>query len=243
MLFLLHIASPADPSFWVIHPTLERLLQVKYMGGGFVHKKWATDPLNEFVCMRPSCFNATQGYWSNWTDCCLGHFPNDRIIDPEYNNRSLLVGSTNVETLAATDASSSSYSMPYIYDAMNWDHCQVDILAQATSMNTNMQLYRDLGGDELLSAIQQEDSLDEGSIENVRYLRADDTRYVDDKRRRWLEIVEKTNTGPTLRQKESFARKTRIRRASGRELDDEIPGFVAFREKVKRRRSAVDSNQ
>jgi Common central domain of tyrosinase len=33
-------SSPADPSFWVIHPTLERLLHAKLMSGGFDDETW-----------------------------------------------------------------------------------------------------------------------------------------------------------------------------------------------------------
>ena len=43
-------ASPADPSFWVIHPTLERLLHAKLLSGGFEEERWASDPTGDFVC-------------------------------------------------------------------------------------------------------------------------------------------------------------------------------------------------
>lgn len=43
-------ASPADPSFWVIHPTLERLLHAKLLSGGFADESWAVDQTNDFVC-------------------------------------------------------------------------------------------------------------------------------------------------------------------------------------------------
>jgi hypothetical protein len=237
----LESASPADPSFWVIHPTLERLLQAKYMGGGFVHNTWASKPAEEFVCMRPDCYNATQNLWSNWSDCCLGHFPTDRIIDPEYNNRSILVGDTNEETLAATDASSAAYSMPYIYDSISWDHCEVDMLAQASSHAQGMAAYRKLGGDKLLLEIEAAKSgaaVLSSDLDDVRSLRSetDSIEELNDKKQRWLDILTKTNVGPTKRQQATFARKTRIRLASGKQLDDEIPGFVEHREKVKAQR-------
>jgi hypothetical protein len=43
-------ASPADPSFWVIHPTLERLLHAKLLSGGFADESWAADQIDDFVC-------------------------------------------------------------------------------------------------------------------------------------------------------------------------------------------------
>lgn len=39
----LESASSADPSFWPIHPTLERLLQAKHMAHGFTSVDWPTD--------------------------------------------------------------------------------------------------------------------------------------------------------------------------------------------------------
>ena len=48
-------ASPADPSFWVIHPTLERLLHARLLAGGFSDESWATDAKNQFVCNYAKC--------------------------------------------------------------------------------------------------------------------------------------------------------------------------------------------
>jgi hypothetical protein len=50
--FEMFLASPTDPSFWPIHPTLERLLHAKYMIGGFKNDTWA----DELVCQHSSCY-------------------------------------------------------------------------------------------------------------------------------------------------------------------------------------------
>jgi hypothetical protein len=42
------IISSADPSFWVIHPTLERLFQEKLLSGGFQNEKWAHNEYEEY---------------------------------------------------------------------------------------------------------------------------------------------------------------------------------------------------
>ena len=46
----LESASPSDPSFWPMHPTLERLLQAKFMSGGFENNTWHSDSETQNVC-------------------------------------------------------------------------------------------------------------------------------------------------------------------------------------------------
>ena len=56
----LESASPSDPSFWPIHPTLERLLQAKFMSGGFLNTTWATDAATQNICHHASCYEEAQ---------------------------------------------------------------------------------------------------------------------------------------------------------------------------------------
>ena len=51
----LESASPADPSFWVIHPTLERLLHARYMAG-FSTENWPSDAQDDYVCDKSACY-------------------------------------------------------------------------------------------------------------------------------------------------------------------------------------------
>jgi hypothetical protein len=122
----LESASPADPSFWVIHPTLERLTHAKFMAGGFDNEKWSSDAVNDYVCDKAECYDSSTGTKDYYVDCCYGHYENDQTLDFITGNRSNYIGSSNKETLAATDPRLSSYSMPYIYDTFTWDHCSQD---------------------------------------------------------------------------------------------------------------------
>jgi len=119
----LESASPADPSFWVIHPTLERLYQAKMMAGGFSDAQWATDAQNDFVCDKAECYMEDYGGFGYWAECCYGHFENDKMLDFVTGNRTNHYGDTNSAIMTLTDPSSSEYGMPYIYDDFDWSHC------------------------------------------------------------------------------------------------------------------------
>jgi len=117
----LESASPADPSFWVIHPTLERLLHAKLMAGGFENEKWASDPENDYVCNKAECYiDGVKGYHD---ECCYGHYKNDKLLDAVSGDRNSYTGPTNKATLKGTDPRKSSYSMTYVYDKFEWSHC------------------------------------------------------------------------------------------------------------------------
>jgi hypothetical protein len=133
-------ASPADPIFWFIHPTLERLLHYKLLSGGFVHTKWPSDPFAEYVCTRPTCFNQTLQKRGDWEDCCLGHFEGDSLMDPDFNDRTVKMGPTNAETILGTDPTGSdTYVNTYIYDHFDWNHCTEDFSAISFNQLTAMQ--------------------------------------------------------------------------------------------------------
>ena len=126
----LESASPADPSFWPIHPTLERLLQARLMAGGFETMEWATDSVNDYVCNKATCYDEfyavtddTRGGFGSWDNCCYGHFMDDQILDAPNGDRFTAVGPTNREVMAWTDPTQEDYGMPYIYDSFAWDHC------------------------------------------------------------------------------------------------------------------------
>jgi len=122
----LESASPSDPSFWVIHPTQERLLHAKYMAGGFENTTWATDAFNDFVCSKGVCYEADVGTKSNHAACCYGHYQYDQLLDFVHGNKSAGYGLTNDYVMKVTDPKSVNYSMPYIYDSFSWSHCMED---------------------------------------------------------------------------------------------------------------------
>ena len=119
----LESASPADPSFWPIHPTSERLMQAKYMAGGFASDAWPTDALGEYVCNKVSCYDSDVGDFVLSDDCCYGHFQFDQMFDAPNNDRDTKVGPTNDDIHRWTNPTKDSYAMPYIYDTFTWDHC------------------------------------------------------------------------------------------------------------------------
>jgi hypothetical protein len=119
----LESASPADPSFWVIHPTQERLLQAKYIGGGWDSTYWPTDSRNEYVCDKAECYESDYGNKDYYSECCYGHYENDQLMDFESGDKTKGVGPTNGQIMADTNPNSMSYAMPYIYQHFKWDHC------------------------------------------------------------------------------------------------------------------------
>lgn len=99
----LEAASPLDPSFWPIHPTLERLYVYKMLAGGFENATW------------PST-----GYASS--DDCYGHGASDLVpFQFSLKDDDAPVFYTNVEILAL--ASPESPTLPYVFADFDWDHC------------------------------------------------------------------------------------------------------------------------
>ena len=116
--------SANDPSFWPIHPSLERLLHAKYMTGGFSEMEWPTDAY--IVCTLDSCYEEDYGATDTFDECCFGHYENDQMMDFTTGDKTLGFGPTNKELLESIDPASESYSVNYIYDSMSWDHCDED---------------------------------------------------------------------------------------------------------------------
>jgi len=114
-------ASPADPSFWPIHPSLERLFQAKYISGGFTDDSWSDDPTVSYVCDKSQCYEDGEYDWHE--ECCYGHYEKDQLLDFVNGDKDKGYGATNKEVVEDTNASNKNYGMPYIYDSFKWDHC------------------------------------------------------------------------------------------------------------------------
>jgi len=130
----LESASPSDPSFWPIHPTQERLLQLKYMVGSVSGGGWPTDALTDYVCDKSECYESDYGAKDTYAMCCYGHYENDQMLDFVNGEKNSGYGPTNKETLDGTDPTSAAYSMTYIYDHFKWDHCDEDFDAEIASL-------------------------------------------------------------------------------------------------------------
>jgi hypothetical protein len=120
----LESSSAEDPSFWVIHPTLERLLHAKLLAGGFETEDWTTDSVNDFVCNHPDCYSSTDDNITYRESCCYGHYEDDQLLDAINGDASSGSYYTNAEMLSMVDPRTDSYSMPYIYDHFKWSHCK-----------------------------------------------------------------------------------------------------------------------
>jgi len=117
----LESASADDPSFWVIHPVMERALHLRQVSDGFEEFEWPSD-VSE-LCLKPECI--FDNFGKDFHDiCCRGHYATDATFDFVNGERSAVFGRTNLEIFIAMDAASTNYSNPYIYDSLIWRHCE-----------------------------------------------------------------------------------------------------------------------
>lgn len=109
----LESASPADPSFWPIHPTIDRLFIYKRLVMPFKIADFAN--------------NRGPTTWCEYYDTsdCMGHHPYDVAA---YNvNAHDGHGRFNVQHLTVGElfnaTSPENYKLDYVYDHFNWHHC------------------------------------------------------------------------------------------------------------------------
>jgi len=104
-------ASPADPIFWPIHPTIERLYQWKLLNGGFEDDTWPEDG------------NYNAPIWMGTIQMCGGHNPEDMLAwKLVLEGESTPQAYTNVDLRSRIDPI-GDYQLPYVYDNFDWDHC------------------------------------------------------------------------------------------------------------------------
>ena len=112
----LEAASPADVSFWPIHPTLDRMLQYKHLARPFTDKNWSTyeTGTTASICVMQSLN-------------CKGHNPMDdtffqttvKEADGKYKKKHL----KNLQLREASNPAEGGYALPYIYNNFEWNHC------------------------------------------------------------------------------------------------------------------------
>lgn len=117
----LEAASPSDPSFWPIHPNIERLWQVKMMVGGFSNDDWPSTASK--VCEKYKCYEEDYGDKDEYTECCYGHNEFDQLLDFVSGKVKEGIGATNRNIVDWTNPANISYAMPYVYDDFSWSHC------------------------------------------------------------------------------------------------------------------------
>jgi hypothetical protein len=165
----LESASPADPSFWPVHPTLERLYQAKMMAGGFKDAEWATDAQNDFVCDKAQCYSDVTGTLEFGEDCCYGHYEDSQFLNFVSGNRSSHYGDTNGAIMKAADPTSSDYSMPYIYDTFTWNHCSPDFQRLLVDMKEEMEEEEQEEEEEETKVNVDEEKEEKDEVEDEQY--------------------------------------------------------------------------
>lgn len=99
--------SSNDITFWVLHPTIERL--------------WHVLRLNEYRGLLPNFDENWPSY--NISASCIGHGYNDATflsnLFSTYNTTDVY---TNSELYALLHPANDS--LPYIYDSLRWSHCE-----------------------------------------------------------------------------------------------------------------------
>lgn len=111
-------ASPIDPSFWPIHPTMERLLHYKRIVEPFDDARWLNngDDDDTTFCIYADTVGSE----------CMGHHAEDTTFweskyeDEEGNFVKKFL--TNGEVFRIGEPN-SVYKLPYVYDNFAWPHC------------------------------------------------------------------------------------------------------------------------
>ncbi|CAM9655020.1 unnamed protein product [Pylaiella littoralis] len=119
-----HAGSSPDPSFWPMHPTMERLFMFSVLTGQITDMSW---PDNDS--------SSSSAPLNNYGDDCVGHGGSDvfpfGLLETDIDGFEVKTGIrgnplkgnvlTNREVLAALDANINM--LPYVYDTFKWDHC------------------------------------------------------------------------------------------------------------------------
>lgn len=133
-----------DPTFWPIHPTMERLWMFKRLTGTMTDLTW---PDHDTITTTPGG-DKRKNVLSNTSDRCAGHRGSDvfpfvmggtsgkssapgiavrsgiRSTGVEGGERDRGFTLTNREVLQAFDPRINS--LPYVYDTFRWEHCEAE---------------------------------------------------------------------------------------------------------------------
>lgn len=154
---MLEAASPADIMFWVIHPTIERLLFAKRIPG--VTKmgpksfsKWETDGSGE-EWLSYSYYTLAEGENKAYPDAytCYGHGKDDNILPDHfplledfasYADTNKDGSISNWEYFLATNPNDPD-GIDYVFDSYEWSHCDEAMLGPAPVTTSDSSDYAD----------------------------------------------------------------------------------------------------
>ncbi|CBJ33496.1 tyrosinase [Ectocarpus siliculosus] len=120
-------SSPLDPTFWSMHPTMERLLVFKLLAGTFTDYSWP-DEVGTWVGMDGVEYDVII---STRSDTCNGHrgsdiFPYDimtDVITPQFTFYGKKAPNTMKNRMLIKLFDPSENALPFIYDNFEWSHC------------------------------------------------------------------------------------------------------------------------
>merc|ERR1719230_682914 len=118
--------SGNDPSFWPVHGTVERWLQLMRLEDRFTSEDWDTPVFNSNI--HPT------------VETCEGHLPNNTLVFG-------LVDGFNFTNLEYYNYLTPNQPyLPYVYDHFRWEHCGAVgyPIANAESKFTNTDLHEGL---------------------------------------------------------------------------------------------------
>jgi len=128
----MYTSAVSDPSYWLVHPNIERLLQAKMMAGGFLAVDWPKELPK--ICDKSTCYEEDYGVKDEYKACCNGHFEGDQMLDFVTRNSTIGIGATNREIMVQVDPSSVSYLNAYVYEDLSWSHCEEDFASLMEKM-------------------------------------------------------------------------------------------------------------
>ncbi|CAB1107536.1 TYR [Ectocarpus sp. CCAP 1310/34] len=123
--------SSLDPTFWPMHPTIERLFVFSALTGQLTNFHWPDSELSYTDTNGDTVVETT----SNYGDKCYGHGGSDvfpfGLLDNDDDALKIKTGMqgngetgntlTNREALANMDGRFNN--LPYVYDNFKWEHC------------------------------------------------------------------------------------------------------------------------
>eukprot|EP00752_Nemacystus_decipiens_P012221 g10835.t1 len=143
-------SSPLDPTFWSMHPTMERLLVFKLLAGTFTDYSWPDEP-GSWVGMDGVEYDVEI---STRSDTCYGHrgsdiFPYDILTDfitPQFTFYGKKAPNTLQNRAVIRLFDPSENALPFIYDNFEWSHCADMGFDFSDFFDTNTMKYGPKGG-------------------------------------------------------------------------------------------------
>jgi hypothetical protein len=129
---MLEAASPADIMFWVIHPTIERILSAKRLGASFAGNEITRWTEEEWYAY--SYYSLEQDENAYWQEAytCVGHNATDSVLPStlQFLDGFMEMADTdadgivtNWEYYVAIDPNNKE-GVDYVFDTFEWSHCE-----------------------------------------------------------------------------------------------------------------------